>query len=847
VSRLCAHASVGSWDRLFRCSSLPAFFLASLATLTISPVGGARAASAETAAREAADAPALEEVVVTAQFYKEDLQTTPIAITVVSAVTMEQRNMTNLTDVSKAAPNVELYVGGSGVGKAAQAFIRGVGQDDFDFALEPGVGVYIDDVYHSTLFGTVIELLDLDRVEVLRGPQGTLFGKNSIGGALRLISNRPEGTGRGYIEVTAGNFDRRDVRAMVDLSLIANVLYLRLSGVSKERDGYVEQLDFGCVHPDLGGIVNPNAPLLPLLTGSHSSSASCITAMLGDERVRAGRAALRWLASDTLEVNFVADVMDDKSGAPAQVLVAVNTNASDPNNLLPGFNANVAIPLYGIPYDNRFLTGSIYQTYSNLNNLVHIGPGSPPTYVPATVTGITSSPPADGVDAYGFSATIDWSPTRLVSLRSITAYRGYSGISSDDVDSSPINVATESNVLDHYQFSEEIRLQGTSFGQRLEWTGGVFYFHGFNLQRGPVDLPVLTWFAPSLDFTQNDPSHITDRAAYAQATYRATDQLSVTTGLRHTDEDKDYTFSHTSYVAGVPDLIPATMTAVSYSRTNWRTAIDYRWTDDLMTYMSASTGFRAGGFNPRPFDSAQVTPFGPETLTSYEVGAKSEWFGRRLRVNVAGFFSRYEDLQTDIDTIDATGLPFFKPVNLGRALIKGGELELEAKPTANLTISGAYGLQRGEFTELGNAVGCAYVVNPIHPPSPDANCTVGGPSLGSPLTDLPERTANVSAQYLIHLAGSSTLTPYVAANYQSTASFDAVGSEQAEIGARTLIDARVTWESANRNWSAALSGTNLTNKQYFINKRDLYEVYGMTEGQPGRPREWAITLRRALH
>ena len=780
---------------------------------------------------------------VTAQFRTENLQTVPLAITAISAARMEEQNMTNLTDVAKAAPNVLLYPGGSGVGKAAQAFIRGVGQGDFDFALEPGVGVYIDDVYHSTLFGTVIDLLDLDRVEVLRGPQGTLFGKNSIGGALRVISNKPDGTGHGDVEITVGNFERIDLRAMADFSLIEHVLYLRLSGVSKERDGYVEQLDFGCVHPDLGGIVNPNAQLLPLLRASQSSGGSCRISMLGDEHVRAGRAALRWLPSDKLEVNFVADVMNDKSGAPAQTLVAVNT---DPNSLLGGFNFNAAIPLYGIPYDTRFLTSSIYQTYSNFNNLVHIGPGPPPTYLPAVVTGNTSSPPVDGIEAYGFSSTIDWSLTRLISLRSITAYRGYSGVSSDDIDSSPINVATESNVLDHQQFSEEIRLQGTSFDSRLEWTGGVFYFRGYNLQRGPVNLPILTWFTPSLDFEQNDPSHIKDRAAYAQGTYHATDKLSVTAGLRHTNEDKDYTFQHTSFVAGVPDLVPSTMTAVSYSRNNWRAALDYRWTDDLMTYVSASTGFRAGGFNPRPFNSEQVTPFGPETLTSYEVGAKNEWFGRRLRLNVAAFLSRYEDLQSEIDTIDSTGLPFFKPVNLGRAQITGGEIELEAQATADLTISGAYGLQRGVFKELGVAVGCDFVANPIHPPDPEANCTVGGPAIGSPLTNLPEHTANLSAQYLIHLGEEGTVTPFLAASYQSAASFDAVGLERAEIGGRTLVDGRVTWESANRNWSVALSGTNLTDKQYFINKRDLYGVYGMTVGQPGRPREWAVTLRRTF-
>ncbi len=192
----------------------------------------------------------LGEVVVTAQFREQNVQDTPLAITAISAEMLESRNQTNLAEVTNQAPNVTLKPQGAAFGPSLGASIRGVGQFDFNPALEPGVGIYVDDVYYATLTGSILDLLDLERVEILRGPQGTLAGKNSIGGAVKLFSRKPQGEG-GYLAGTYGSRDRIDIRGSADFALSEKV-FARISGVSKEQRGYIERRDYGCDHPGSG-------------------------------------------------------------------------------------------------------------------------------------------------------------------------------------------------------------------------------------------------------------------------------------------------------------------------------------------------------------------------------------------------------------------------------------------------------------------------------------------------------------------------------------------------------------------------------------------------------------------
>ena len=260
----------------------------------------------------------LEEITVTARFREENLQETPLAITAFSGENMEARNLTDVTMLDTFSPNTIIQPLGAGWGSTAAAFIRGVGLGDNSLSFEPGVPIYIDDVYHGRPQGAILDLLDLERVEILRGPQGTLFGKNAIGGTIRLVSRRPEGDDTGYAEVTAGTFDRLDVRGSYDIALVPDKLFARFSGSSKQRDGYFDILDFECVNGpgSLGGggtgilpgathttfgIPLPLPPTAPVDLHSQlgpqdiRSEEGCVVDQLGGENVATGRAAFRWL------------------------------------------------------------------------------------------------------------------------------------------------------------------------------------------------------------------------------------------------------------------------------------------------------------------------------------------------------------------------------------------------------------------------------------------------------------------------------------------------------------------------------------------------------------------------
>src|ERR1700730_9687151 len=200
-------------------------------------------------AATASNTAGLQEVVVTARYREENLQQTPIAISAITAEDIQQRGFTSTSDIGYDVPNASLRPAQAAFGNTMTAFIRGVGQYDFNFAFEPGVGIYVDDVYYPTVMGTQVDLMDLERVEVLRGPQGTLFGRGSIRGARRYGSKQPTGSNTGFIEGTVGDFHRIDLRAGYDFSIIPDKLFARITAVSKKQDGYQKMIDFVCANP----------------------------------------------------------------------------------------------------------------------------------------------------------------------------------------------------------------------------------------------------------------------------------------------------------------------------------------------------------------------------------------------------------------------------------------------------------------------------------------------------------------------------------------------------------------------------------------------------------------------
>jgi iron complex outermembrane receptor protein len=800
-------------------------------------VGSADAQTAGVVSTQGSPSTSLEEIVVTAEYRTEKLQETPLAITALSGDALIERGIDNLEDVTKAAPNVTLFQANAAYGKTMAASVRGIGQGDFNFAsAEQGVGIYVDDVYFANTFGSMFDLLDVDRVEVLRGPQGTLFGKNSIGGAIRLVSKQPMGDDTGFAEVTVGDYNRREVRAGFDVALIKDVLMLRISGLSKDRDGYVDRIDYACANPGTAGS----------LPAQQLGQGSCKLGTEGGVDVKGLRAQLRWVPSDVVEDKLEASVIDDKSEAAAEVMVVADPALSP---AMQAFNANTIIPKYGIPYDQRFQTGGTYTTYSTF-------------YDPWL--GV-SYPAVNTVHEWSTSNALTWSITPQVQFKSITAAQGWWGDFSDDQDNSPMGLAWAYNLLDHRQFTQEFQLTGKALDNRLNWAAGAFYFYGYSLNRGHIDLNFDAGFFPPgppfngqplLGFNQDDPAYTTDKAGFLQGTFAVTDQLHLTAGARYTREDKNYTFNHFNPLIDIPNPVLDLRDVegrTSYDHIDWKAGLDYQWTPDVMTYLSATTGFRGGGFNPRPFTNLQISSYKPEKLTEFEIGVKSEWFDHRLRANLAGYYGLYRDVIVTSQRLDATGAPFTAPENVGSADITGGEFELEATPAQGLTITYTAGLTNFKWKNLGNNQGCQDLGAAAIPEGTAANynCISGNPGYGDLNVGMAKWTSSLGVQYAIPLGDGGSLTPRVDANYHSAYYnnnynlYDPDGTGVAVTPGMTLLNGRLTWESSDHRWSAAAFGTNLANKYYYQSFLDLRAFgEGQMSAQPGQPREWGITFRR---
>ena len=810
-------------------------------------VSAAMPALAQDAPSAAAD---IDEIFVTAQFREQNLQDTPLAITAVNAAMLEARSQTDITQVAAQAPSVTLKPQGAAYGPSIAANIRGVGQYDFNPALEPGVGLYIDDVYYATLTGSMFDLLDLERVEILRGPQGTLAGRNSIGGAVKLYSQKPQGTNSGTVQAAYGSRKRVDLRGSVDFNLASGV-DARLAGVAKRQDGYVKRLDFGCVYP-MGGSatlpanapLNPGAQINPADGIPATTTGDCVLADEGNVNFMGLRGQLRLRPTDTIDINIAADyTIDDRwqvgsvlletyypNGYLASPHFPLTANPPWNNATAPGRDINPYGP--GIAYDTRFICGP-YCNFASYTN-------DPDNGLPRDQ--------ADGrvkFEGWGLSGQLDWKLADRLNLVSITAHREYTSNFENDNDTSPLAHSLGYGPLTFRFFSEELRLNG-AFGPNdwIEYTLGGYYsdqrsvYTSFQGLRGS-----------NLRFEQSDPVDLTSKAVFANVTWNPMDKLSVNSGVRYTDEKKTYMYVRRgpNGTAAPPALAPldGKVGDSAGDRVDWRLALQYRWTDALMTYAQFSTGYKGGGVNPRPFYPQQVLSFGPETLDSWEVGLKSDFFGRRMRLNVAAFYSKYHDIQLTLTncTVQAGvgfGAPCALPVNAGEAEMKGVEVETTIRPVDGLLIDGSLAFLDFDYKKFASFE------------TPTGTVSVGGPTnLNAPqFGDYPAFTPrwkwSIGAQYEVPLGGGAgSLIPRVDAAYQGDIHTNATNRDSNLIEGYTLANARLTWRNQGGDLDVALEVSNLFDKYYYLSINDQTTGgQGYTNAQPGRPREWTVSVKK---
>jgi len=762
------------------------------------------AASPAPAQEAAADTTKNEDIVVTAQFRQQRLQDTPLAITAVSGAMLEARSQTSIAQIANQAPSVTLKANSASYGPSLAANIRGVGQFDFHPSLEPGVGIYVDDVYYATLTGSILDLLDLDRVEILRGPQGTLAGKNSIGGAVKLYSKKPEGTNTGYVSATYGSFNRLDLRGGFDLG-IADGLSARLAGVSRHAGGYVKRLDYGCVNPGQG---------IPAVR----DTGNCELGREGEINYQAFRGQLRYQPSDTLEFNLIGDVTREKHDIAGSVLTYANYTLPYDVNPYPTPQ----------PYNSRFICGK----YCNYSSYISRADGP---YSESSIPGLVD------YKSFGFSGQIDWRIADTLKLVSITAYRKYTSIFSNDDDLSPLAVSLGGpSKMQFHQFSQELRLNGSFADKAVEYTIGGFYLKQHTLYTARQDLRYVNG---GLVFVSGDPVPAFTRAAFANATWNITDALSATGGIRYSKEGKDYTYrrrdKNGNLLAGQNALLDGKSGSYRGDRVDYRAALQYRISPAIMTYAQFATGFKGGGVNPRPYAYTQVLPFGPETLKTFEIGAKSDLFDRHLRLNVAAFTSRYNDIQLSLNNCPqynppglpaGVAFPCGLPANVGSADIKGFEVESTLRPVEGATIDGSLSYTDFQYKRIDPQAG-----GPTNPNGVQSY-------MKTPYT--PKWKWSIGAQYEMPLGGLGSLTPRIDAAYQSQVWGVAVNSDRTRIPAYTVMNARLTYRNPHSDFELSLEVTNLTNKYYYLTAFEISTAAGIANAQPGRPREYAVTAKK---
>lgn len=741
------------------------------------------------AAAEQGDSGQLQQVVVTAQFRREALEAAPVSASVETADAIQARGQLDTSQIGAQAPNVTISPGGQGFGNSDSIFIRGIGQQDFNPAMEPGVGLYVDDVYYSTVFGTLFNLLDLDQIEILRGPQGTSQGMDSLGGAVLLYTAKPSARTGADAEVAIGSYNELLLRGTADIALADN-LFVRFSGFSRRQDGYQTRYDYACLHPSSG---------LP----SYATSTNCILGTLGGGDDQAVRGALRWLPSDAVEVNFSAFATREDDQTAAQTLVSTGPGAP-PSEVINGQNYSLS----------QFVPKNIYTSYATFTD-----PTDGKYFDPVATT-----------DMDGYTGTVDWKISNDLALKSITAYQEYSGQTSFDSGDSPLVVSLQKNYQSHFQFTQELRLTG-NLGKALDYTVGGFYLDSNTHLNGEIDL------TPGfLDFKQTDTAPLKAKAAYMTLTGHPTEKLDISAGVRYTNQVKTYNFGRLnpdgSAISPAPGAenfllygLDGTSATADYSHVDYRLDVDYHWTQNLMTYATLSTGFKGGGVNPRPYVASEELPFGPESLKNYEVGLKADLLDHRMIANFDIFRDNYTSIQEGT-TLCPPPIPTFVPcdiiINGGKAVIEGAEAELKARIVSALSIDATGSYLDSYYTSVPAGTGL---------------------TLEDMLPYAPRFRGSLGIEYAISLKGLGVLTPRIDAIYQGALYTDSFNAPSNQLAEYTVFNGRLTWD-ADEHWQASLFVSNLADRRYFVNLFPASTNY--LEGDPAPPREWRLSLRRSF-
>jgi iron complex outermembrane receptor protein len=762
------------------------------------------AAAQQPADASDAAAESLDSIVVTARRRAEDLQDTPVAITALSGEELEQQLVIGTTDLDKIAPNLQFHSYGTltGNNSAAQVFVRGIGQTDATPAVDPGVGIYIDDVYMGRAVGGAMDFRDIANVQVLRGPQGTLFGRNTIGGAVLLTTNAPGENAGNSVRLGVGEDDLYEVHGAFDLPR-SDTWSARIALGGRQRDGYVKRVADG--------------------------------RDLGDERMYTGQVALRWNPTESLEFTLRGDYTEeDENGSPF-VFRTINEAAV----FVGSASQSAGCPDMIDPLPPPVLVGPLDDPRCG-NDAQALGP-----YTNGGTYDATSS-----LENHGVSLVVDWDVTDVVVLKSITADRRIDWTGTRDADNTPLFILATNYSSESEQFSQELQVLVDT--DRVDGVFGMYFFDEDSFDRLIVPLG-----NPGTSYdTQRVSMDTKSTAVFTEWTFKVTEAFSLSAGVRYTDETKGLqAIMFNVAPASAPEPTPPptalcpfagpppTQTGCLFISTNrfdrdfdattTSASAQYRFNDRVMTYLSWAEGFKSGGFNQRynatPPNNAPIS-FEPETAETIELGVKLDPTDY-LRVNIAAFGSDYDDIQMTY-RLGVVPLLF----NAGLASIDGAEIELNYAPTVKLRLDASLGYLDAGFDSITPPP-------PFGPVTPTATAT-----LDSRLPFTPERHGHFGLSYDFALGNGWRLTPRADVSYVAEQFFDAGNSvEIAQTDDVTLVNASLTLASADDKWRLMLSGFNLTDELYPVaGTSSLTTATGYAEIIYARPRNFTFNAIRSF-
>ncbi|MGH8325228.1 MAG: TonB-dependent receptor [Steroidobacteraceae bacterium] len=747
-----------------------------LCAAALYPMLATPVALADPAPAQSAEAPSpLQEVVVTAQKFGESLEQTPLAIQVVSAAALERRGVTQAADLSTVLPGVQIGSGGG----AAQIYIRGVGDFAASALSNPAVAVNVDGVYVSPPQAVNSAFYDLARIEVLKGPQGTLYGRNASGGALNLITNAPSLAGvDGYLTAELGSYRLGRVEGALNVPLGATVAVRGAFNVI-DRAGYLSD-------------------------GTD------------DDKTRAGRVRLLWRPDGDLSLLINTDFARELGRGPGYVQLP----------RLPGTDPWLAA---SSPADNARLAAT-----------------PPIGFLVAPV----------GTDSYrdntfwNVSAQLNWS-LGAVDLTVLPAYR-HADIGERNYPAGLRNtIPKETN----NQKSLEARLSHSSTG--LRWVFGLYYYQ----DAIRAEQQIFQGFLQN-----NDGEYLPTTKSYAafgEATISLTQRLRLIAGARYTQEQQSVSGSLTTDTPNglppgtpLPHLLESFGGERTFRNSTWKGGFEYDLSRDKLLFATASTGFKAGGFNQTV---APLNTYEPEKLLAYEVGSRNRLLDGRLELNFELFRWNYRDEQIAHVIFDPLGNINLVTQNAGKATLQGGSIEMRAAPTADDRVRAYVEYNSASYDRFTYDTAYSVFGTPLFNPASTA-CPVGAPfpgtSFGAQLIAVncsgfelpraPKWTASLDYEHTFHLPGGATLTPAASAEYASGRwlGFEFVQSERAP--SYTVYDFDLQFATASERWVFDTFVHNIANETAYSGGGEQSFAPPLVYATIGAPRTYGVRATYSL-